>query len=98
MQQNSSQLVIQQLLFLFPLLVIFYFILIRPQQKKQKEHKQMIEGIKKNDEVVTAGGIHGTIVNVKDKTFILRIDEGAKMEIDKISVSYIKKKRDDKAS
>jgi len=79
---------------LFPLaliFIIFYFLLIRPQKQKEKEHAKMLAGIDKNDEVVTLGGIHGTIVNVKEKTLILRIDENVKMEIEKSSVAYIKK-------
>jgi preprotein translocase subunit YajC len=79
---------------LFPLaliFIIFYFLLIRPQKQKEKEHLKMLEGINKNDEVVTLGGIHGTVVNVKEKTLILRIDENVKMEIEKNSVAYIKK-------
>jgi len=79
---------------LFPLVlifIIFYFLLIRPQKQKEKEHQKMLSGIAKNDEVVTLGGIHGTIVNVKEKTLILRIDENVKMEIEKNSVAYIKK-------
>jgi len=78
------------LIFIF---AVFYFLIIRPQQKKQKEHKALIDGLKKNDEVVTSGGIHGTIVNAKEKTFVLRIDENAKIEIDKNSVAYLKKSR-----
>ncbi|MBL7131464.1 MAG: preprotein translocase subunit YajC [Candidatus Omnitrophica bacterium] len=72
--------------------IIFYFILIRPQKKEQKDHRAMIDNLKKNDEVVTSGGIHGTIVNVKEKTFILRIDDNVKMEINKNVVAYLKKK------
>ncbi|MCX5710569.1 MAG: preprotein translocase subunit YajC [Candidatus Omnitrophica bacterium] len=71
--------------------VIFYFMLIRPQKKQQHEHKKMLEGIAKNDEIVTSGGIHGTVINVKDKTVIVRIDENVKMEIEKSSVAYIKR-------
>ena len=56
-----------------------------------KEHQKMLAGIDKNDEVVTLGGIHGTVVNVKEKTLTLRIDENVKMEIEKNSVAYIKK-------
>jgi preprotein translocase subunit YajC len=81
---------------LFPIIiifVIFYLLLIKPQQKKQKEHQQMLLTLKKNDEVITAGGIHGTIVNVKDRTFVLRIDENTKVEIEKTSVSTVKKSR-----
>ena len=72
---------------------IFYFLLIRPQQKKQKEHGKMIGELKKNDEVVTNGGMHGTIVNVKDTTFVVRVDENVKVEINKSAVSYLKKSR-----
>ena len=72
---------------------IFYFLLIRPQQKKQKEHEVMISGLKKNDEVVTNGGVHGTVLNVKDTTLTLRIDENVKIEINKNAVAYLKKSR-----
>ena len=72
---------------------IFYFLLIRPQQKKQKEHGKMIQELKKNDEVVTNGGVHGTIVNVKDTTFVLKIDENVKVEINKTAIAYLKKSR-----
>ncbi len=72
---------------------IFYFLLIRPQQKKQKDHERMVSELKKNDEVVTNGGIHGTIVNVKDATFTLRIDDNTKIEINKNAVGYLKKSR-----
>jgi preprotein translocase subunit YajC len=78
----------------FPLIlifIIFYFLLIRPQKQKEKEHQKMLLGIDKNDEIVTLGGIHGTVVNVKEKTLTLRIDENVKMEIEKNSVAYIKK-------
>ncbi|MFH1504823.1 MAG: preprotein translocase subunit YajC [Candidatus Omnitrophota bacterium] len=75
------------LIFIF---LVFYFLIIRPQQKKQKEHKAMISNLKKNNEVVTVGGVHGVIVNIKDKTFVLRVDENVKIEIDKSSVAYLK--------
>jgi preprotein translocase subunit YajC len=51
----------------------------------------MLNSINKNDEVVTTGGIHGTIVNIKDKTVILRIDENVKVELEKSCIAYIKK-------
>lgn len=70
---------------------IFYFLLIRPQKQKEKEHQKMLSGVSKNDDIVTSGGIHGTIVNVKDKTVILRVDENVKIEIEKSSIGYIKK-------
>jgi len=71
--------------------VIFYFLLIRPQKQKEKEHQKMLSGLAKNDEVVTTGGIHGTIVNVKEKSVTLRIDENVKLELERSCVAYIKK-------
>ncbi len=79
---------------LFPILAIFaifYFLLIRPQKTKEKEHQNMLANLKKNDEIVTLGGIHGTIINVKDKTFVVRIDDNTKIEIDKSAVARIEK-------
>ncbi len=75
------------------LVVIFYFLLYRPQQKKQKQHREMVSSLKKNDQVVTSGGVHGTVVAIKDKTLSLRIDEGTKVEINKEAVAYLKKAR-----
>ncbi|OGX39604.1 MAG: preprotein translocase subunit YajC [Omnitrophica WOR_2 bacterium RIFCSPLOWO2_01_FULL_41_12] len=76
------------LIFIF---VIFYFLLIRPQKSKEKERQKMIANLNKNDEIVTSSGIHGTIVNVKEKTVILRIDDNVKIEIENNAIAYIKK-------
>ncbi|MDP3142327.1 MAG: preprotein translocase subunit YajC [Candidatus Omnitrophota bacterium] len=79
---------------LLPLLLIFavfYFLLIKPQKDRQVEHKKMLQNLKKNDEVVTSGGINGTIVNVKDTTVILRIDENVRIEVEKDYIVTIKK-------
>ena len=79
-----------QFLPLVLIFIIFYFLLIRPQKQKQKEHQKMLASVEKNDEVVTLSGIHGTVINVKEKTLILRIDENVKIEIEKSSIAYIK--------
>ena len=73
--------------------VVFYFLLIKPQQKERKRHEEMVKALAKNDEVVTSGGIHGTIVNVKETSVVLRVDENAKMEVDKFAIAYTVKKR-----
>ena len=57
---------IGQFIPLILIFVIFYFFLIRPQQKKVKEHRAMVENLKKGDKVVTSGGITGTITRVVD--------------------------------
>jgi preprotein translocase subunit YajC len=79
------------LLPLFFIFIIFYFLLIRPQKTKEKEHQKMLNNLNKNDEVVTSGGIHGTIVNIKERTLVLRVDENVKIEIEKGCVAYVKK-------
>lgn len=70
--------------------VIFYFLVIRPQKQKQNEYQKMINELKRNDEIVTTGGIHGTIVNIKDKTLTIRVDENVKIEIDRGAVARVK--------
>jgi preprotein translocase subunit YajC len=81
--------ILQLVPFLF-IFVIFYFMLIVPQRKQQKEHKNLLANLKKNDEVVTASGIHGTVINVKDTTVILRVDENVKIEVEKVSIAALK--------
>ena len=63
---------------------------MKPEKAKQNQRKEMLKNLKKNDEIVTASGIHGTIVNVKDTTVVLRVDDNAKLEIDKDAVGTIK--------
>lgn len=90
----NTQSTVNPIINFFPLIlifVIFYFLLIRPQKAKEREHKTMLANLNKNDEVVTSSGIHGTIVNIKDKTMILRIDDNVKIEIEKNCIAYIKK-------
>ena len=70
------------------LVVVFYFNLIRPQQKRAKELRKLLESLKSGDEVVTAAGIVGTVITVKDKTVTLRSGD-AKFEVTKSSVSEI---------
>lgn len=71
---------------------IFYFIVLKPQKDKQKERQKTLGSVKRNDEIVTTGGIHGTVVNVKDTTVVIRIDDNVKMEIDKEAIGIIKGK------
>ena len=89
----SSQAVnpLVNLLPIIAIFVIFYFLLIRPQKEKERQHQKMLSQLDKNDDVVTSSGIHGTIVNVKDKTVTLRIDENVKIEIEKNCIAYVKK-------
>jgi preprotein translocase subunit YajC len=68
---------------------IFYFILIRPQQKKVKEHKKMVEELKKGDKIVTQGGIYGMVENAGPNTLTVKIAEGTKVKIARSSVATV---------
>ena len=74
------------ILMIVALFVVFFFFMIRPQQKRQKEIKKFREGLGKGDKVVTAGGIFGTIREVKDTSFIIEIDKDVRIRVDKGSV------------
>ena len=75
---------IGQFIPLILIFVIFYFFLIRPQQKKVKEHKAMVESLKRGDKVVTSGGITGTVERLIDNDKVeVEIAENVKVEIDK---------------
>ncbi len=80
-----------------PIILIFaimYFLIFRPQAKKQKQQRLMIEALKKGDKIITAGGIFGTIVGVKEKenSVIVKIDDNTKIELVKSSVAQVVEK------
>ena len=66
--------------------VVMYFFMFRPQQKKQKELRQMRENLQKGDKIVTAGGIYGTIVELKDRHALVEVDKDVKLRIDKSTI------------
>ena len=70
---------------------IFYFLLIRPQQKKAKEHRALIEALKKGDQVVTAAGIHGKITSVDENIVALEIAPGINIKIGKGFIANLNK-------
>ena len=73
---------IGQFIPLILIFVIFYFFLIRPQQKKVKEHKTMVEGLKRGDKVITSGGITGTVERIIDNDKVeVELAENVKLEI-----------------
>jgi len=72
------------------LLLIFagmWFLLIAPQRKREKQRRQMLSEIKTDDDVVTIGGIYGTVTNIKESTYIIKIADNVKIEILKSAVS-----------
>ncbi|MCA9439536.1 MAG: preprotein translocase subunit YajC [Candidatus Omnitrophica bacterium] len=71
------------------MVAIMYFIVIRPQQKEQKEHQKRINALKKGDKVVTAGGVHGVVRTVKEKTLVVEIAPNIKITLNRQSVSSV---------
>lgn len=73
--------------------LIFYVLVFRPQSKARKEHEQMLKNLKKHDEVVTAGGLFGTVLNVKPDSITLRVDENVRLEVERSAITRIVKVR-----
>ena len=69
--------------------VVFYFLLIRPQSKRAKEHKQMVEGLAKGDEVVTNGGLLGRIIGVGDNFVEVQLAEGVVVKVQRQSIASL---------
>ena len=79
---------------MFPLIlifVVFYFLLIRPQQKKSKEHREMLAKLKKNDEVLTAGGIYGRVTALTDSVATLEVAPNVRIRVSRSQVSALVK-------
>lgn len=76
-----------QLIFLVGFGLIFYFFLWRPQSKRAKEHRELVGGLAKGDEVQTAGGILGRVVKLDDDYVVLEVSEGVQMTFQKGHVS-----------
>ena len=66
--------------------VVMWFFMIRPQRKQQKELEKFRNGLKKGDKVVTAGGIYGTVDEIKDRTVLIKVDGDVKLKVDKNSL------------
>ena len=79
------------------IMVIMWVLMIRPQQKRQKELAARIGALKTGDRVVTIGGVHGTVSNVKDgPTLTLKVDDNCKLTVDKSSIATVLSKDTEK--
>ena len=78
------------ILYIVGLFVLLWFLLIRPQQKRQKQHQEMVKNLRVNDKVITIGGIYGTILKIKEESFILRVSENVKIEVMKSAISQVR--------
>ncbi len=75
------------IVFLVLIFGVFWFFMIRPQVKKQKDAQKFKDSINKGDKVVTIGGIHGKILEVQDTTFVIEVEGGNRLKIEKSAVS-----------
>lgn len=78
--------------FFIPMILIFvmmYFVMIRPQKKRQMEQQRLVNALKTGDKVVTNGGIHGLISNVKDSTVIVKVADNVKIEMEKSAITTV---------
>jgi len=78
------------LIYIVALFALLYFLMIRPQQQRQKKHQQMINSLKVNDHVTTAGGMLGTVVKIKEDTIILRVADNVRIEFLKSAVGQVR--------
>lgn len=76
-----------QMVFLVAIIVVFYLFMIRPQMKKQKTERNFRETLEKGAKVVTIGGLHGRIVEVQDRIFIIEVDTNVKVRVEKSAIS-----------
>ena len=80
---------LQAFLPLILILVVFYFLLVRPQQTRAKEHKQLIDNLKKNDRVVTMGGLYGRIVDLSENVVTLEIAPNVHVRFDRSQIGRL---------
>jgi len=81
--------------FLLLILGVFYVLMILPMQRKQKQHEAMLKALKKGDKIITNGGIHGTITQIKDHVVHLKIADKTEIIIDKSAIAGVIKKKEE---
>lgn len=77
----------QPLIMMGLVMIVIYFFMLRPQMKKSKDEKKFREELKKGDRIVTIGGIHGKINEIRDDSFIIEVEGSNRLKIDKSAVS-----------
>jgi len=86
------------MVFMVLMFVMMYFVLIRPQRNRQKQLEALLKALKVGDDVVTIGGAHGTITSLKEKTAMVRIADGVKVEYDRSAIASVVKEETPAAS
>ncbi len=89
-QSQGPMALVSSFLPLILIFVIFYFLLIRPQSKKAKEHKKMLEDLKKGDKIITSSGIYGVIEDIDKETATVKIAENVKIKLSRSAIAGIR--------
>jgi len=84
---GGSSSLISTLIMFGAVILIMYFLMIRPQQKRQKEHKNMLDSIKKGDKVITTAGMHGTVVDIDGNSFVIQVADNVKITFEKHAIA-----------
>lgn len=80
---------IESILLILAMFAVLYFLMIRPQMKRAKEHKAMVEGLQKGDEVVTAGGILGRVTKLDDQYLTVSVAEGVEVQLQRGAIQVV---------
>jgi len=91
---NATYIFLMQMVAIF---VIFYFLLIRPQRKEQERQRTMISEVKKGDEVITAGGIIGTVVHAQDDRLTIKTGENTRVVVERARIARVLSAEEPKA-
>lgn len=89
--QDGGPSLVSNLVLFGSIIAIFYFMIIRPQQKRQKEREALLTALKKGDKIITAGGVHGTIVGLDEKTVLVQIADNVKVKVERGSITSVVK-------
>ncbi|SHE34454.1 preprotein translocase subunit YajC [Desulforamulus putei] len=82
------------IIYIVALFAILYFLMIRPQQKRQKQHAAMIKALNVGDNIITVGGLLGSIVKIKDNTVVLRVADKVHIEVLKNAIAQVSEKKE----
>ncbi len=85
------------MIFYVALLAVFYLLLIRPQQTQQRRRREMLSKLKKGDRIVTAGGLHATLLDVEGDTLSLELAPNLRVKADRSAVSYVRNRKREEA-
>lgn len=89
---STSSVIMQQLLLFVPLILIFYFLLIRPQQQRQKQHRAMIDAVRRGDTIITSGGLIGKVTKVAEQELTVELADSVRVRIVKGMIADVRGK------